>query len=90
VEIIYSASVILIPLANFKTKQTMKALIITLLIIEAFQIIALFSVLITDSEAYEPEDKYIHSKLDFLKFFIPFFWFIPMVNMILKWWNKLK
>ena len=68
----------------------MKALIITLLIIYAFQIIALFSVLITDSSEYDIEDKCIQSKLDFLKFFIPFFWFIPMVNMILKWWHKLK
>ena len=68
----------------------MKALIITLLIIYVFQMCALFSTLITDSSEYESEDKCIQSKLDFLKFFIPFFWFIPMVNMILKWWHKLK
>ena len=68
----------------------MKALIITLLIIEGLQMIALFSAIMTDVSEYEPKDRFIRSKRDVLKFFIPFFWLIPVVNMTLRWWYKLK
>ncbi len=72
----------------------MKTLLITLAIIEVLQIISLFATIMTDAmELYSYDEKYekvIQSKRDVLKFFIPFFWFIPMLNIILTWWNKLK
>jgi hypothetical protein len=69
----------------------MKTLLITLAIIEAIQFIVLLACIMTDAmEIDEEYEKAIQSKRDVLKFFIPFFWFIPMLNMIIKWWNKLK
>ena len=67
----------------------MKTFLITLAIIEAFQIVCLFSAIMTDAMDLDGSN-FIESKRDVLKFFIPFFWFIPMLNMILRWWNKLK
>jgi hypothetical protein len=73
----------------------MKTLLITLAIIEVIQFISLLSCIMTDAMGLtdfnnEKHKKFIQSKRDVLKFFIPFFWFIPMLNMILIWWNKLK
>jgi hypothetical protein len=64
--------------------------IITLAIIESIQIVSLFAILMSDTEYLKQEDKMIQSKSDVLRFFIPFFWFMPMIRMVEKWWINLK
>ena len=71
----------------------MKTVLITVAIVEVFQIIGLFGALMADMSSNDygqNEEKFLTTKRRVLQFFIPFFWFIPMVNNIMRWWNKLK
>ena len=71
----------------------MKSIIITLVIVETIQIIVLLATIITDyennSDKYRKDMRVIRSKKDFLIFFIPFFWVMPMLKSIIKYWNNL-
>lgn len=66
----------------------MKAILITILIVEILQIVGLFAAVMTDATVVS-DDNLINSKKDVIKFLIPFFWFIPLVVAILTWWKKL-
>jgi len=69
----------------------MKTVLITTIIVEIFQVIMLFSILIGDAmDLSRGEERVIKSKRDVLRFLVPYFWFIPMVLMIIKWWKSLK
>lgn len=71
----------------------MKSIIIILIIVETFQILVLLATIITDyennSDKYRKDMRVIKSKKDFLIFFIPFFWVMPMLKSIIKYWNNL-
>ena len=60
---------------------------------ETIQIIVLLATIITDyennSDKYRKDMRVIRSKKDFLIFFIPFFWVMPMLKSIIKYWNNL-
>ena len=67
--------------------------IVTVAIVEVIQVCMLFAFIMADAGATdygEKQEKYLTTKRRVLQFFIPFFWFIPMVNTIIRWWNKLK
>ena len=69
------------------------SIIIILIIVEIFQIIVLLATMVTDyennSDKYRKDMRVIRSKKDFLIFFIPFFWVMPMLKSIIKYWNNL-
>tara|TARA_R110002012_G_scaffold26245_1_gene85657 strand:- start:668 stop:886 length:219 start_codon:yes stop_codon:yes gene_type:complete len=71
----------------------MNSIIITLVIVETIQIIVLLATIVTDyennSDEYRKDLRVIRSKKDFLIFFIPFFWVMPMLKSIIKYWNNL-
>ena len=71
----------------------MNSIIIILIIVETFQILVLLATIITDyennSDKYRKDMRVIKSKKDFLIFFIPFFWVMPMLKSIIKYWNNL-
>jgi len=71
----------------------MNSIIITLVTVETLQIIVLLATIITDyennSDKYRKDMRVIRSKKDFLIFFIPFFWVMPMLKSIIKYWNNL-
>ena len=71
----------------------MNSIIIILIIVETFQILVLLATIITDyennSDKYRKDMRVIRSKKDFLIFFIPFFWVMPMLKSIIKYWNNL-
>jgi len=71
----------------------MNSIIITLLIVETIQIIVLLATIVTDyennSDEYKKDIRVIRSKKDFLIFFIPFFWVMPMLKSIIRYWNNL-
>lgn len=71
----------------------MNSIIITLVIVETIQIVVLLATIITDyennSDKYRKDMRAIRSKKDFLIFFIPFFWVMPMLKSIIKYWNNL-
>ncbi|MDA7514194.1 hypothetical protein N8508_00235 [bacterium] len=69
----------------------MKTVLITTIIVEIFQVLMLFSILIGEAmELSRGEEKYLNTKRRVLQFLVPYFWFIPMVLMIIKWWKNLK
>ena len=69
----------------------MKAFIITTIIIEVLQFCAFFAIITTDVlDTRNKKDYMIQTKMDVLKFLVPYFWFIPMIRLILKWWYSLK
>ena len=71
----------------------MDSIIITLVIVETIQIIVLLATIVTDyennSDEYRKDLRVIRSKKDFLIFFIPFFWVMPMLKSIIRYWNNL-
>ncbi len=71
----------------------MNSIIITLIIVETIQIIVLLATIVTDyennSDEYKKDIRVIRSKKDFLIFFIPFFWVMPMLKSIIRYWNNL-
>lgn len=71
----------------------MDSIIITLVIVETIQIIVLLATIVTDyennSDEYRKDLRVIRSKKDFLIFFIPFFWIMPMLKSIIRYWNNL-
>lgn len=71
----------------------MNSIIITLIIVETIQIIVLLATIVTDyennSDEYRKNLRVIRSKKDFLIFFIPFFWLMPMLKSIIRYWNNL-
>lgn len=71
----------------------MNSIIITLVTVETIQIIVLLATIITDyennSDKYRKDMRVIRSKKDFLIFFIPFFWVMPMLKSIIRYWNNL-
>lgn len=71
----------------------MNSIIITLVIVETIQIIVLLATIVTDyennSDEYKKDIRVIRSKKDFLIFFIPFFWVMPMLKSIIRYWNNL-
>ena len=71
----------------------MNSIIITLVIVETIQIIVLLATIVTDyennSDEYRKDLRVIRSKKDFLIFFIPFFWIMPMLKSIIRYWNNL-
>ena len=65
-------------------------IIVTLLTVETFQIGALSIIVVSDFyEAESKDSKIIKSKKDFLVFFIPFFWVIPGLKFIIRYWKNL-
>ena len=71
----------------------MNSIIIILLIVETIQIIVLLAIIVTDyennSDEYRKDLRIIRSKKDFLIFFIPFFWVMPMLKSIIRYWKNL-
>ena len=61
---------------------------VILTVVMIFQMAALGGLIMTDLT--ENFKKQIQSKRDVLKFFIPFFWLVPLINGTVKWWNNLK
>ena len=72
------------------TRFTQNSIIITLVTVETLQIIVLLATIVTDyTFEYRKDLRVIKSKKDFLIFFIPFFWVMPMLKSIIKYWNNL-
>jgi hypothetical protein len=75
----------------------MNNIIIILIIIELIQLASLLACIVIDNEItskgfsndYLQENKRIKTKIDFLKFFIPLFWIVPMIKSIIKYWKNL-
>lgn len=59
-----------------------------LIMIEITQILVLIVYIQADTWKEEAE-KVIKSKKDFLIFFIPFFWAIPVLKYIIRYWKNL-
>ncbi len=65
----------------------MKTFLIITLAVEIFQLIVLLSVILTDLTM--TEDNLIKTKKGVIQFFIPYFWLIPLLRAINKWWKSL-
>ena len=69
------------------------AIIVTIAIVEVFQIITLFAALIEDTGVMDydgKDEKYLTTKRRVLQFFVPFFWVPATLRAIVRWWNGLK
>ena len=60
-----------------------------LIMIEILQILALIVHIQGDTWIIRRSEKVIKSKKDFLIFFIPFFWAIPVLKYIIRYWKNL-
>jgi len=71
----------------------MKTFLITTLVIWGIQVLSLVSSIVTDymmvTSKSKPEEKFIQSKKDILKFFIPYFWVMPSIRGVIRYWNSL-
>ena len=60
-----------------------------LIIIEITQMLVLVVYIEADTWIIRRSEKVIKSKKDFLIFFIPFFWVIPGLKYIIRYWKNL-
>ena len=71
----------------------MKEVIVTVVIVEVFQMITLLATMMTDAgvaDYGENAEKYLTTKRRVLQFFVPFFWVPATLRAIVRWWNGLK